>query len=264
MFRRAVEMIKTLVKRTTGTATKIEYPSTKEWTSVTARQAQRAERSFLQLAKRGVPVFPYALCVDDDEQVRVQSASDVARRVMTLWGVNLRAEGFPQSKALEVIEGLDLWECLTDSEESFLMAIDTDPVECRERVWRLESIWALLWALGHVKKLEWPSDMCDVEHLVRVVIPGENDKMFITEAKLRPVAELLDMQDLTFRIHWAIRDALLNHSQMVPEKLDWTKKKRVPIRTNAPSVIVEHRHHAFNWLLNTFDPQDWDAVETHT
>lgn len=262
MFQRAVEMIRSMIGRSKGA--EIDYPSTKDWPSLTPRQAQRAERSFAQLRRRGVPAYAAPLCVEDDERVHVQSPAEVARRVMALWGVNLRAEGFPQSKALEVIEGLDLWECLTAGEEAFLMAIDADPHEARERVWRLEAIWVLLWALGHVKQLDWPSDMCNVEHLVKVVIPREGDKTFIMEAKLRPVAELLDAQQLTLNIHWAIREAYLNHGGVVPEKLDWTKKKRVPINTSAPSLVVEQRHHALNWLLNTFDPKDWDTVDTHT
>jgi len=264
MIGRVVEMIQSLMGRSRGPGAKIEYPSTTDWPSLTPRQAQRAERSFAQLRKRGVPVYAVPLCVEDDERVRVQSPAEVARRVMTLWGVNLRAEGFPQSKALEVIEGLDLWECLTAGEEAFLMAVEVDSYEARKRVWRLEAIWVLLWALGHVKQLDWPSGMCDAEHLVRVVIPREGDMAFIAEAKLRPVAELLDAQQLTLNIHWAIREAYLNHGGLVPEELDWTKKKRVPIDACAPPLVVEERHHALNWLLNTYDSKDWDAVETPT
>lgn len=264
MFRKAIEAVQSLLSSSSGPGADVQYPLPGEWEHATPRQAARSERILAKLRKRAVPVFPGPLFVDDDEKVQVQSPAAVARRAMTLWGVNLRAEGFSQQQALEVIEGLDLWESLTAGEEAFLMATVVHPNECRDRVWRLEAIWVLLWALGHVKKLDWPIGMCDVEHLVNSLIPRHGDSTFITEATLRPVAELLDMQELTFRIHWAIRDAYLNHGALVPEKLDWTKKKRVPLDTNVPSLVVEQRHHAFNWLLNTFDPKDWDDVETHT
>lgn len=242
-----------------------DYPSPATWTHATPRQAQRATQSFAILKRRQVPVFSGPLFVGDDEQVHLQEPSDVARRVLILWALDQRAEGMSKAKVAELVDGLELWSAVTPSEKAFLKAGQPDPEECRQRVWQLESIWVLLWALRHVPDLDWPSGMCDVEVLVEIVMPREGDPTFITGAVLRPVNELLDAQDLTMRIHWAVRDAWLNHGGMVPAGLDWSARGELVHVGMSPAVaVVERRHHALNWLLKFLDPQDWDHVETHT
>lgn len=239
------------------------YPSPKTWKHATSRQANRAARSFAALKRRKVPVFPGPLFVGDDNEVELQSAEDVARRVMVLWAVDQRAEGFPKRKALELIKQLDLWDSATPSEKAFLKATTLDSEECRQRVWRLEAIWVLLWALRYVKKLDWPKGMCNVESLVDIVMTREADRSFITDARLRPKAQILDAQDLTMRIHWAIRDAVLRHDGMIPEDLDWSGDRERATMWHAVGV-VEQRHYALNWLVNFLDPEDWDHVDTPT
>lgn len=243
----------------------VKYPSPETWSYATSRQAQRAARSFAVLKRRKVPVFPGPLFVGDDKKVKMQSARDVARRVMVLWAVDQRAEGFPKRKSLGLIKQLDLWDSATPSEKAFLKARTLDSEDCRRRVWGLEAIWVLLWALRYVRKLDWPKGMCNVESLVDIVITREADRSFITGAKLRPKAQILDAQDLTMRIHWAIRDAVLRHDGVVPEELDWSGDKERIQATMCPAAgVVEQRHHALNWLLNLLDPKDWDNVETPT
>lgn len=242
-----------------------DYPSPATWTHASPRQAQRAARSFAILKQREVPVFPGPLFVADEQQVHLQDPADVARRVLILWALDQRAEGMPRAEAVELVDALSLWPAVTPSEKAFLMARQPDPEECRQRVWQLESIWVLLWALRYVQDLEWPGGMCDVEALVGIVMPREADPTFITEAALRPVNELLDAQDLTMRIHWAIRDAWLNHGGLIPRELDWSADgKMVHVNMSPAVAVVEHRHHALNWLVKFLDPQDWDHVETHS
>jgi len=69
-----------------------QYPSPDSWEYANDRQAQRAARSFEALRQRAVPVYSGPLFVADDDEVMVQPASEVARRVLVLWAVELRAE----------------------------------------------------------------------------------------------------------------------------------------------------------------------------
>jgi hypothetical protein len=203
--------------------------------------------------------------VADDSQVRLQSADAVARRVLVLWAVELRAEGMPRAEALGMIKSLALWDSVSPSEREFLRNENPRPEECQRLVWRLESLYVLMWALGEIDELGWPSGMCDVPKLVGIVNPHEGDPEFITSARLRPVSEILDAQDLILRIHWAIRDAFLNQSRMVPELLDWSgDPEYVPVMTSPAVGVVEQRHHTLNWLVNFLDPIDWDHVDTPT
>ena len=241
------------------------YPSPNTWQYANELQRQRAIRSFEELKKRDVPVYLGPLFVEDDERAKPQIPKEVARRTLVLWAVELRAEGMPQQDALCLIERLDLWQSVSTEEKQFLHDRDPDPDKCQQLVWRLESIWVLLWALGYIGELDWPSGMCDVPTLVEILKSHESNAEFITGARLRSAAELLDAQDLIMRIHWAIRDAYLNHGGMIPEDLDWSQDyDMVHVTMSAAVGVVEQRHYTLNWLVNYLDPTNWDQVDTPT
>jgi hypothetical protein len=238
-------------------------PGEEVWTP-TQRQIARAERSKAVLRRYQVPTYHGPLFVDDDEEVSVRAGPETAKRVLVLWAVELRAEGMSQEEALGLIDRAGLSDAVSPSEKLFLQESDPNPEECSKLVWRLESIWVLLWALRHVKELDWPRGMCDVPQLVDILKPNETNPEFITTAQLRPVKEILDAQDLIMRIHWAIRDSLLN-SQLVPENLDWSDESAelVPATMCHAVGVVEERHHALNWLT-CFLGDQWDDVQTPT
>ena len=65
---------------------------------------------------------------------------------------------------------------------------------------------------------------------------------------LRSANDILNMSDLIYRYHWAIRQA----------KLDGA-----PEPAGLSGSVVSERHHALNWLTYYFDA-DWDDVSTDT
>src|SRR5262249_36620976 len=151
------------------------YPSPETWEYANERQRKRALRSFAELRKRSVPAYSGPLFVEDDNEVRIQSPDEVARRTLVLWAVELRAEGVPQAETLGLIEQLDLWKSVSPSEKAFLENKSPSPDECQWLTWRLESIWVLMWALGHIENFDWPSGMCDVPKLAGLLGPREDD-----------------------------------------------------------------------------------------
>jgi hypothetical protein len=241
------------------------YPSPETWKHGTQRQRERAARSFIELRKRAVPVLDGALLVEDDDKVQIQPAADVARRILVLWAVVLRSGGVPRAETLELLDRLDLWACVSPQEKVFLQNENPNQEECKWFGWRMECIWTLLWALGHVKQMDWPSEMCDSQRVTELVAPNEDNPDFIASARLRPTSQILDAQDLILRIHWAIRDAWMWHGGLVPEDLDWSRQSDcIPTSVGAAVGIVEQRHHSLNWLANFMNPKDWDWVDTST
>jgi hypothetical protein len=177
----------------------------------------------------------------------------------------LRADGVSRDETLGLIERHELWDAVSSSEKTFLVSASTDGDECRQLVWRLESIWVLLWALGQTDQLDWPSKQCDVSELVELLKNFMAEPGPLTASELRPISEILDAQDLILRIHWAIRDAFLNQASMIPEDLDWSGKSEMVPLTHCGGVgVVEERHHALNWLANVMNSTEWDGVDTPT
>lgn len=234
------------------------YPSPSTWKHASTRQKDRAERSFAKLRRRHVPVYGGPLLVDDDEEVTAQSPQDIARRTLVLWAVALKADGTQPGEAREIIENFDLWKYVSPNEKP-------SPEENQDLVWRFECLWVLMWSLGYIDDLNWPNEMCDVDKLTKLLIEHEGDPTFISAAKLSSTRELLDAQDLTMRIHWAIRNVYLQQGGMIPEELDWSGgPEYVPVTLSAAALVVQERHHVLNWLVNFLGPESWDDVDTST
>ncbi len=242
-----------------------DYPAPDEWKIASSNQIQRAKRSFEELKKRHVPVYHGPLLVPDDDEAVVQSPQDVARRTIVLWAVELHGEGVPAEEVCEIVNELDLWKYVSPEEVRFLENEDPDAEECRKCVWRLECLWVLMWALRYIDELSWPGGMCDVDKLATLLSKYEDDPAFIEKAKLRPKSELLDAQDLTLRIHWAIRDAFFHQGGSLPEDLDWSGNcEFIPVSVSAASLVVQERHYVLTWLVNSPLPSDWDNIDTGT
>lgn len=230
---------------------------------ITPRQIARFERSKAILGKRGVPMYPGPLFVEDDLEVQLRTADEVARRVFVPWAVSLRGEGEPLEDAWGIIDTSRARVSVSPEERRCLKQKHPDPNEAQEAVWRLEAMWVLIWALGHLEEFTWPEGMCDVRRLVSVVAPNLGNRALVSEATLRDKAEILDAQDLTMRIHWALRQAWLG-GEPIPENLDWKRPtKMVPPAPTAAGAVVEQRHYVLNWLVR-FGDADWDDVDTPT
>ncbi len=232
---------------------------------ITPSQIARAERSRALLEERSVPMYWHPLYVEDDAAAIPQLPEEVAKRTLVLWVVELRSDGLEKDDCHSIIDRLDLWENVSRTEQKFLLDPNPDPIECRAFGWRAESIWVMLWALGYIDVLAWPSEMCDVDRIGEILTPFEESPALITNAKLRPVGQLLDARDLTMKIHWAILNTRLHGAGMIPKDLDWRKTDdRVFVDMSHAAVIVFERHWSLNWLVRAFSPKSWDDVELHT
>ncbi|HZY36348.1 MAG TPA: DUF4272 domain-containing protein [Mucilaginibacter sp.] len=105
----------------------------------------------------------------------------------------------------------------------------------------------LLWALGFVDSLAYPSQQCDVPADTKI-LEDLTEAQFMQKAKLRSKKEILDQADLILRLDWACVNARVN-KEPVPGKLD--------------KGVVFERHYALNWLIRYLD-QNWDDVSTDT
>ena len=227
----------------------------------TEAQAARAERCGAILRRRGVPLCPEPLYAEDDGRVVLREPAEVARRALVLLAVVQRAEASPRDMVLKRVSKLKLRDDVSPDERSFLQCDVPDEQQSRQLVWRVECIWVLMWALGHVEELGWPTGMCDVPRLARMLHPKKGIPDLVSQARLRPKAEILDALDLTRRLHWAIGDAR-KAGRPLPANLDWSRPEAmVPPEQCPAGNIVPERHRALCWLTR-FREAEWDEVET--
>src|SRR5262249_25200874 len=112
--------------------------------------------------------------------------------------------------------------------------------------WRYECVHVFLWALQARENIVDPNQICPVTEDV-TVIKKAGPVSFVRQAKLRPGAEILDMADLYYRLHWAAIELRINGDKS--EKID--------------EEIIQERHRALNWLIR-YKNQPWDDVQTDT
>ena len=207
----------------------------------------RRARSEAVLKTEGVPINRYLPVIETESEARVRTTEEVARRALCVLVVAVKGEGLEQPVVNRIVNEYGLRQLLTPKERAFIQAASPSQHDKVQFVWRYEAAWVLLWALGYVQSLGKPVGICDVPTAVRTM-RDRSAKSFVSEARLRPTAEILDQADRIYRYHWAVVDARVNG-------------RPAPAGLNAD--VVPERHHALNWLIG-YMGQEWDEVTTDT
>ncbi len=175
----------------------------------------RKQQSERTLWEHGIPIDPELKYVGN---FQFKSPQEVARRALvfhSLLGVIF------YHRPLDVVEWVreeGLWEELTPREkEIFQIPLMEDEgervwklrsMQSNRITWRMEALYALLWSLGKIDILGWPSGQSDADPVGSAVPQlGESTKSFIENAELRPLAEIADQADLMFRLTHALQKA---------------------------------------------------------
>lgn len=210
------------------------------------RAQLRKMKSEQLLNDQNIKINKYLPLVEDESEVKIRPKKEVAYRAMCLIIVAAYSQGMPKEQALSIIDQYDLQSHLTFNEKEYVdMQEPTEHMKI-QFVWRYEAAWVLLWALGYVKTLEQPNDICDVDKLIGYM-HDRSAQEFNDDSVLRPVNLLLDALDITYRYHWAVVDARLQGTMV--DGMD--------------SGVVYERHYALNWLTY-YGNQDWDDISTDT
>ena len=218
-----------------------------ESSPVTQDQADRKTKSIEYCKANGIPAIDHLPYIESENETVIRDKEEIIRRAFVLCYLGLKSEGLEKEHLDEFDKKYQVSDYFTDDEKLYVNA--TSPTE-QQRVnasWRYESLHVLLWALGYIDSLDYPSKPCNVAEDVKLIF-GRTKTEFSSATKLRTKKEILDQADLIYRIDWACVDARENNRD-APAKLD-------------PAIVYE-RHYALNWLINYME-EDWDDVSTDT
>ena len=195
-----------------------------------------------------VPTIEHLPMIEEENEVKIRKPNEIAERILILTYLNYVSEE-PDSK-IEVVDFMKsngLWDKVSPDEKSLFESKELTHQEHINISWRSEAIWALLWTINKVKKIELPLEEIHIMDIVSKLPEFMSDPSeFTSSATTRTVTELLDFSDLTYRIHWATRRSELNNEKSV----DFN-----------PSIVME-RHYAINWV--TYYAEEWDEITTDT
>lgn len=214
------------------------------------KELSRKERTEKFLEQKGVKINYNLPNIESESETTIRKPKEIAQRVTVLAVTNIVAfDGMTGDEAKEYLLKYNLWDYVTPDEKSFLK--DPTPEKKNQETWKCEGIWTLMWALKIVDRLEFPDKMCDLNDIPNDKYPIAKDKdpnTFINAIDdARSKAEILDANDLYYRIDWACVDARINGLDL----------------KGLNSGVVYERHYALNWLINYMD-QEWDDISCDT
>jgi hypothetical protein len=209
---------------------------------------ERKRKTEKLLKELGVPFIDHLPTVEEENEVRLRTPSDIARRLLCLTYLCYAIED-EDSKAdvVDFLKKEKLWDSVSNAEQELFIKKQVTDQERVNISWRSEAIWFLLWTIEKVDELDLPNEEVNIGEIIgRLPELMKPTKDFIESATIRPVGEILDQSDLIYRLHWATRQSQLQNS----DDLDLN-----------PS-IVEERHYAINWV--TYYADNWDDITTDT
>lgn len=211
-------------------------------------QLARKARSEARLTKEGVPFIAWLPVVEDEGDYRSRSTEEIVARAFALTLVAYKATSGDHEGANRAWAEAGARVTFTEAEAEFLR----DPSPPEEAVihfsWQSEAALPLFWFLGYVDELDRPETELDPGPMEALISRRSFDEL-VSGARPRTAAALLDVLDLTYRYHWAARQAGLDN-EPPPAGLD-------------PEILME-RHKALNWLVRYNNDASWDDVTTDT
>lgn len=219
-------------------------------TNLTQDQQDRKARNINLIKASDIKVNMHLPCIESEADTTLRTPQEIAQRVSVLAMTNLVAfNSITGDAAASYLQRDNLWDFVTPAERDFL----ANPTEEKKmyETWKCEDIWTLLWAINKVDELPFPDDLCQLKLVPVGNYPTrdfDNLNDFIASVTtVRSRAEILDANDLYYRLNWACVDARIKGDEMTIVH---------------PGVVYE-RQYALNWLIRYMD-QDWDDVSCDT
>jgi len=161
--------------------------------NATEEQIERKSKTESFLENHGIKVNKNLPCVSSSKAVKIRSVQEVISRAYALLIIVAKGDGIEQAKLIKTVEDKKI-DSLSPKEQHLYQTESLSDQQRANATWRYESLHTLLWALGKMETLKFPSEVCDVRSVVGTIIqPSRED--FEASVQLRSEQEILDELD---------------------------------------------------------------------
>lgn len=208
---------------------------------------ERKQNTERLLKTLNIPFIDHLPLIEEEHEARIRTPQEIAKRILVLTYLNyVSEEPDDREEVIKFLKEQELWDSVS-VDEKVLFAKDLTDQEHINISWRSEAIWLLLWVINKFDTIDLPTEEVSISQILDLLPDFMTDtKDFIRTATIRTVSEILDLSDLTYRLHWAVRHTELNNLETL----------------NINSSVVQERHYAINWV--TFYEDNWDDITTDT
>lgn len=193
-----------------------------------------------------------------DPRATLRSRESIIKRAMSFYimicWVTAPKSKMPSRELKKLIADFDLEVQLTEQERGALaLSRRQANRQLSESVgWRIENLWALAWVLGFEETPDIDQGQI-VEEVIAVLVPFmesgiEKPSNFV----IRPAAEVVQLEDMFYCAHNAVRSSQIGHDEALPEDFH-------PLLDGG---VIHEKRHALSWALAP--DQSWDAVSLDT
>ena len=207
---------------------------------------QRKDQTEIILKENNIPINQYLPLIEEENEAVIRTAADIAKRILILAYLYTTIHNDDDKQdIIAYIKAESLWDEVSQREQALFNKETLSEEEARNLSWRVECIKVLLWSINKIDDLGLPIDeVSDIFNL----IPGymDSSEEFVSGAVIRNTTEILDASDLIYRIHWAVRQAGIDDTEV----------------QNINQDVVSEWHQAINWI--TFYEDNWDDITTDT
>lgn len=217
---------------------------------------ERKQRSIKKLQEKEIPYIEHLRVSVLENEACIRSKEEIAQRLIAMFAIALYSEvrlsNETREEALFFVEMLDkrtggkLYEWFSVKENEYIHQEELNQEVAIPFSWRYEGCNVLMWALNLTSKLEYPSHICNVSDMAKIIWNIDTFEELLEKAIVQDIKTILDEQDLILRYDWACVDARV-------------KQQEVSGELNAG--VVYERHYALNWLV---EDVEWDRVQTNT
>ena len=125
-------------------------------------QVDRKSNSEAYCNAHGVKVIDHLPCIESIDTAEFRSHEAVVERALVLLYLGLKSEGLEQSILDKIEHDYGLAAAFSPNELAYIRSDAPTQQQKVDANWRYESLHVLLWALGYIDDLSFPSEMCDV------------------------------------------------------------------------------------------------------
>lgn len=207
---------------------------------------QRKDQTEIILKENNIPINLYLPLIEEEREAVIRTAADIAKRILILAYLYTTIHNDDDKQdIIAYLKTEKLWGHVSRREQALFNKETLSEKEARNLSWRVECIKVLLWSINKIDDLGLPIDEASE---IFNLIPGyiESSEEFVNGAVIRDTTEILDASDLIYRIHWAIKQARIDNTEI----------------PNINPDVVQEWHQAINWI--TFYEDRWDDITTDT
>lgn len=202
------------------------------------------------LHKRGIRINLQLPEIESNEEVRLRSADELFRRLISLWAVVGTALQPEVTYFREYVVHYEMTSWLSEREREFLFADHRAEDDCIQFSSKREALFFLLWCAVVIERIEIPSGESSIKSIMPLFPQGMEVPFKLQNLiRMRSKDDVMNWADLLYRLHWAVR-----HANLIGK----------PVPANLNPVAVQEWHQAVNWMICYGEEDNWDCVETDT